>query len=1154
MALRRRETQEKGPARQTWLGRTIGWVVALSVRIAFGAAVIAVIAAGLVYLRLSQGPIHLPFAARFLTEAFNADSAQLEAEVGDVVLTIGGRGAPAGVQLVDFRVTNAAGEPLFSVPRMTAKLDMKALLQGHFRPIRIALIRPEARMQRTRDGSFRFGLGEELEPIESTDAGAVETPQTAVISRVLDGLVGDAEPVPELSRLIEIIVSAADFTYENQATGRTWHTSRANLRVFRVETGLLARLEVGLAGETGAAAGETAAGVVITADRRRGSGGPTRVDLRFDGLRPVHLADELDEMQWLRLFDAPLDGSLGATVHPDGRVEGLTGRVAVRGGRILAIEEQGQRFDSIELAFAYAAGLERMQVSELTLVAPAVDTRLTGFVDLVRDAGGEVGGLAGQFEIEGLHVDVPQAFAEPLQFDGGQIAAKLNFVPMAIEATEAHLRSGDLVLAVSGSVRESDGDWHTDLRAAGRNLTIAQMLRHWPVVAAENTRRWVERNIRQGDIDEAVAHMRFGGGEPRLNLDFAFSGVEADYLAPMTPIRNAHGRGNLTLRQLNLQVDSAEVESAAGAPVSLDGSSLRVIDIQNRPWPAEGIVHAHGPIRSILALINEPPLKLVDQPGLDPASVGGESDVVARLNFPLTGDLGIDDVEVSAEARLHDLKLPFELPGGHVADVRGAELSLRADRQEMRLSGPIRLDGFPLKLDWQEFYGRGADQRRIAVIGDATPALLGRIDLDTEYFTDGRAPMKLLLEQTGGESFGFDLEADLAPARLRVDEFAWTKPPGPAGRLVAEGVFGDNILVPRFRLDTDELKAVGAINFAPGGVMRRADLDRLRFRGVGDVSLIAERRQLAAGRPDLWLKVGGRLLDLAMFDDVPETGASTGTGARTDGVLPLDVVFDVDELVVTPRMIARPGTGTYRRDAAGNATASLQGRMAGEAPFTAEYTRVGTDPADVVLRSQDAGGLLAAADLFPGARGGELTLKGRIAPKQGVDMAGVARMKDVVISSTGTFKSILDEGGAKEAASAAGGSGIDFDKVRVPFTYGDGVMTLDDATAKGTLLAVSLEGTVDENTDKVDLVGAISPAYALTGALDSIPLLGDILTGGKGEGILAMTFKVKGPIDDTKFSVNPFSLLAPGILRSLFSSKGEPPDDSFFDQLHSPDQ
>ena len=118
-----------------------------------------------------------------------------------------------------------------------------------------------------------------------------------------------------------------------------------------------------------------------------------------------------------------------------------------------------------------------------------------------------------------------------------------------------------------------------------------------------------------------------------------------------------------------------------------------------------------------------------------------------------------------------------------------------------------------------------------------------------------------------------------------------------------------------------------------------------------------------------------------------------------------------------------------------------------------------------------------------------------------------------------------------------------------PLEFRGGVLSLDDAIAKGTLLAVKVAGTVDENSDEIDLVGVISPAYALTGLVDSIPLLGDILTGGKGEGILAMTFTVRGSLEEPEFSVNPLSLLAPGILRKLFSGRNTSPDEDFIEGL-----
>ena len=61
---------------------------------------------------------------------------------------------------------------------------------------------------------------------------------------------------------------------------------------------------------------------------------------------------------------------------------------------------------------------------------------------------------------------------------------------------------------------------------------------------------------------------------------------------------------------------------------------------------------------------------------------------------------------------------------------------------------------------------------------------------------------------------------------------------------------------------------------------------------------------------------------------------------------------------------------------------------------------------------------------------------------------------------------------------------------------------------------------------------------ALRDGLRDIPLVGDILTGGKGQGIIGVTFALGGTIDKPMFQANPASALAPGFLRRFFDYGG----------------
>ncbi len=78
------------------------------------------------------------------------------------------------------------------------------------------------------------------------------------------------------------------------------------------------------------------------------------------------------------------------------------------------------------------------------------------------------------------------------------------------------------------------------------------------------------------------------------------------------------------------------------------------------------------------------------------------------------------------------------------------------------------------------------------------------------------------------------------------------------------------------------------------------------------------------------------------------------------------------------------------------------------------------------------------------------------------------------------------------------------------------------------------DGYVDLKNRVVDLDGVLVPAYTANSALGSIPVIGDIFVGKKGEGIFALSYAVKGPFKQTQIGVNPFSALTPGFLRQIF--------------------
>ena len=99
------------------------------------------------------------------------------------------------------------------------------------------------------------------------------------------------------------------------------------------------------------------------------------------------------------------------------------------------------------------------------------------------------------------------------------------------------------------------------------------------------------------------------------------------------------------------------------------------------------------------------------------------------------------------------------------------------------------------------------------------------------------------------------------------------------------------------------------------------------------------------------------------------------------------------------------------------------------------------------------------------------------------------------------------------------------EKVKVALS--GNVLNVEDALAMGPAVSILLNGYVDKGKI-VSLRGTLVPATKLNAIIASIPLVGDILVGKKtGEGVIGVSFKMKGPPKDIKTSVNPIKTLTP---------------------------
>jgi hypothetical protein len=103
------------------------------------------------------------------------------------------------------------------------------------------------------------------------------------------------------------------------------------------------------------------------------------------------------------------------------------------------------------------------------------------------------------------------------------------------------------------------------------------------------------------------------------------------------------------------------------------------------------------------------------------------------------------------------------------------------------------------------------------------------------------------------------------------------------------------------------------------------------------------------------------------------------------------------------------------------------------------------------------------------------------------------------------------------------------------------VLQFRDGSTSGASLGLTFEGEVNMTKDTIAMQGTAVPMSEINGLLANIPMVGKILTGGnKGSGIFAATYTMKGQTADPDVTVNPLSVLTPGILRRILFEGSSP--------------
>lgn len=1047
---------------------------------------------GLLVWRIAQGPVSLSFLAPHVSEALTVPRLGIKADISDVVLAWSEREQSLRLRLIEVRYRVEDERVALTVPVIDMGLSGPSLLRGVIAPRYLHASGIEARLVRDQEGRLQFGLpaAEQAQPEQDKPESAL--PDERPPERVAHAMFASVFDLLSRPRSLTDPFGQIDTisVLADRLIIEDWKLDQR-----WVVPGAQMVVQRGEGHAFATASGklewrgrevEVSANADYSAADRS-----ARVSLRFDNIEPSDFADVIPELAPLAYLHAPLSGSLALTVTEDGR--------------------------QLDLGFDLTAGAGSVQAPEL--FSGPLDLTGAHFKGLVEAASGQ------------LHLD------------------------------EAGLNFGDgFRLTFAGKVnRKPEERYGLDVKGQFFGLPTNGLQIYWPVHVARNARNWVTTHISKGQVPAgrfaaSLTPEMLGGAAPipreAVKLDFAFEGLEVDYLPPMIKLTAARGVATLDADELDLTVESAQ----AGA-LQLGPGHVRLFGWQAGDERADINATARGQSSAVLALIDQKPLGFPSKLGIKPASVGGDAVVRWRLRFPLIGNLKFDDISVTADADLTGLSMPAVTKG---YDLSAGELKLKVDDKGLEGNGRAAINGVPLQIGWhQAFDAKAAVPARYSLKGRLDEPQRAALGYPMAPYIEGPVEATMQIEERRGGETAVGGEFDFTDAVLQVPEAYFTKPAGQAatGRMLLRTKAGQAVRFDTIEVNGPELAVRAKAVLPPGGGWA-AEVAEFRH-GANQV----HGRLVFTKSGDAQIELRGKRYDLQPFmgdvfgGDAPvaETSPAAATAAAqaappptapppTAPTLKPRLVLDLrfDEAVIDKNLEMRNLAVSARREPSRLEQVNLTGGFATTGGLTLTIAPQ-LDGRALNLKSDNAGAVLHFLGITD-MNGGNMTVAARFDDaKPGAPLSGRMEMHDVRAVKAPFLARLLGVGSFTGLSNLLSGEGIVFERGEVPFHQKDGVLTLEQSRLQGPQLGITFAGTVDQNKDHINVSGTAVPAFVLNTILGKIPLLGDIFVG---DGIIGVNFAVSGPRADPQFTVNPLSALAPGVLRGIFkapTSDGDAP-------------
>ena len=1147
----RRRLKGAGPSMGASVGRGIGKALLYTF---IPLVLLGLIATGIVMVRLRHGPISFDVLVPPIERGINAELVSNQVDIEGAELRLGNDGG-LEFRLRNLSVLDKEGSVVATAPLSAVNISVSALWRARIVPERVILIDPEIHLSFSEETGLALSVSKlpasEDESLqrddEAQDPGArqpkpaAQTPQPTQPLNIAK-MLSDASA--RARRQLDATSYLTEFGMQNVSVILDYAGQRSSWRINELSVDFNHhRKRSVISGRATIASPRGPWALTFLTDESEKTD-RIAVKTTIRDLVPSTLSAAAPPLALLNMFDMNVSGDATVEVSTGGDIAKAEIALQAGNGQVVL---PGISADPFRLT----AGLFRLFYDGEKRnweLAPSPVKWADGnimFSGNAKDISGEKGPPVWRFALEGKNgtLEASEFGVPPVTLEQWSVLGSIIPRRGVVEVGDFRLKGGGGEVSMKGMTIAGPQGQSSRAEVTLTPMPLATLKAMWPRALAPGSRAWVGERVTQatfnggnarfasGEFMEGEAPAASAGGE-RLSASFEVADVIAIPLDGMMPVSAPRGLIRLENNALEVSVPEAYANVSGDRKVAIKTVRLVSPDVIGPQPDGELTFNVQSALGPFLDMVASLPLTRVREAGALPKDAEGKVDAAITLKLPLVAGLNADQVLVEGKAKISDGRF------GKVAgqfDVQGFTLALELSSNALDAKGDLLINGVPAKIVGQRLLtGSPAEQPPLKITAKLDDADRTQLGLDINDLVRGTVPVEITLSKNAQQEPVIRIKANLTDAEMMIEPIAWKKAQGRPAVLEADIASGrtHKTELQNFKLAGDDIAIEGWIGVGADNKMKEFYFPEFTLNVVSRLELQGTR-----GNDGIWnVKAHGKTFDGRDFfrSLFSLNDAQKGRSQKPDAGV--DLVADVDT-VLGASDVALKGLKLKLSSRAEKLVAlDARGTLEGGAPLTAVLDKTGGSRR-LLADSSDAGTTLKLVGFYPNIQGGRLRLEVNLDGKGAAEKTGILWVESFKVLGDPIVSEVV--GSADQSRPAIGGRQVTrevfvFDRMRAPFSIGYGQFVLEDAYVRGPLMGANLTGKVDFKTRRINLGGTYIPLQGLNNALGGIPVLGQLISGTRGEGIFGITFGIQGDLNNPQVLVNPLSLVAPGIFREIF--------------------